>query len=261
MPIAPRARRRAFVAALLTAAIGAGLADTAAAQSPRSYAVVSEMARDVTVIIRQPAVGSRLTNNAVSRIPIAQGLLDKFVLNNTRAVLATDAPGARVFLVAPLDSDLFEGMQSVFEGSRIKIAADIAEAFKSQGSTHLILFSRHREEGQVQFDNGGEATGPLEGLGFYLDRSTNVINRAQGQAGRGYLAPYLHARATLVELPSGKVLRTLEIREAAPYTNTRADAETVDSWDSLSSNDKVRVLLELLERQVGKSLKTLLAPA
>ena len=261
MHIAHRARRRAFAAAVFTATMLTGLAGTAAAQSPRSYAVVSEMARDVTVIIRQPAVGSRLTNNLVSRIPIAKGLLDKFVLNNSRAVLAQEAPGARVFLVAPLDTDLFEGMQSVREGSRISIAADIAEAFKSQGSTHLIVFSRHREEGQVQFDNGSESAGALEGLGFFLDRSITVINRAQGQAGRGYLAPYLHARATLVELPSGKVLRTLEIRDAAPYTNTRADAETVDTWDSLSSNDKVRVLLELLERQVGKSLKTLLAPA
>jgi hypothetical protein len=272
MHIAHAASRRAFVTAAcrvalaaltatLMAALPAALPTASQAQGTRSFAVVSEMARDVNVIIYQPAIGSRLTNNVVSRIPIAQGMLDKFVLNNTRAALAKEAPGERVFLVSPLDSDLFGSLQSVTEGSSIKIPADVADAFKSQGSTHLVVFSRHRTEGLVQFDNGRESAGSLEGLGFYVDRLTNVTNRSQGQSGRGYIAPYLHARATLVELPSGKVLRTVEIQEASPYTNTRADAQSNDAWDSLSSSDKVRVLLELMDRHIAKSVKALLAPA
>lgn len=252
-------RRSALVTAVCwVAALTAGPAQ---AQSPRSFAVVSEMARDVTVVTYQPAVGSRLGNNATSRITMPQGMLDKFVLNNTRAVLAKEAPGARVFLVSPLDSDLFENMQSVSEGSRINIPADVAEAFKSQGSTHLILFSRHRAEASIRFKDSRDGTGNLEGLGFYLDRVTTVSSDAAQQTGRGFLAPYLHARATLVDLATGKVQRTVEIQEAFAYANVRGDAKSVDVWDALSSNDKVRVLLEVLEQEVGKSLKALLAPA
>ncbi len=261
MHLAHLARRRTLAAALVTATLWIGLAGTVAAQSPRSYAVVSEMAREVSVVTYQPAVGSILNNNAISRIPMPQGMLDKFVLNKARAVLAQEAPGSRVFLVSPLDADLFGNMQSVIEGRRIEIPADVAEAFKAQGSTHLLLFSRHRSEASLRFKDGRGGTGNLEGLGFYIDRTVIVTSENDRQTGRGFIAPYLHARVTLVDLATGRVQKTVEVRESTTVANVRADAQSVDVWDALSANDKVRALLELLDQEVGNSLKSLLAPA
>lgn len=252
--------RRRAAARLVSLAIGLACCGHAQAQSPRSYAVVSEVAREVNVVIYQPALGSRLTNNAISRINMPQGLLDKFVLNNTRASLTQLAPGAPVFLIAPLEEDLFKGMQSVKEGSQVDIPADAADAFKSQGNTHLIVFTRHRSPAAIRFDNRVHESGNLEGLGFFVDRSIEVRDPAAKQSTTGYLAPYLHARASLLELPSGKVLRTLEINEASAIANVRQDAQSLDAWDALSPTDKVRSLLQLLESHVGKSVKFLLSP-
>lgn len=254
-----RPARRAFAALTAAAALAAAL--PALAQSPRSFAVVSELAREVSVVTYQPAVGSILNNNAVSRIPMPQGMLDKFVLNHTRAVLAQEAPGSRVFLVSPLDADLFGNMQSASVGTRVEIPADVAEAFKSQGSTHLLLFSRHRSEAALRFKDGRGGSGSLEGLGFYIDRTVTVSSDADRQSGRGFIAPYLHARITLVDLATGRVQRTVEVRESSTFANVRADAKTMDVWDALSPNDKVRALLELLDQEISKNLKTLLAPA
>lgn len=238
------------------------MAVTAAqAQSPRSFAVVSELAREVNVVIYQPAIGSRLGNNMTDRIAMPQGVLDKFVLNHTRNLLAKEAPGSRVFLVAPLDVDLFENMQSVVAGQSINVPADAMEAFKSQGSTHLIVYSKHRSPTAIRFGNRTDGTGSLEGLGFYIDRTVEVTSREDRQTGNGYLAPYLHARATLVDLASRKVVRTVEIREATAVANVRQDAKSTDAWDALSPNDKVRRLLEVLDRQVSLSVKQLLEPA
>lgn len=240
--------------------MGTLLAGPTAAQSPRSYAVVSQLARDVGVVTANPAIGSRLGNNAVNRIPIAQGLLDKFVLNTTRAVLAKEAAGSRVFLVAPLDVDLFDDLQSVKEGSKVNVPADAAEAFKSQGSTHLIVFSRHRSEASIRFEDGRAGIGSLEGLGFYVDRSIRARDEGAKQSGDGIIAPYMHARATLVDLATGRVVRTVEVRDAYAIANTRADAASTDVWDALGPTEKVRRLLEMLEKHVGPSVKTLVAP-
>lgn len=252
---------RRLATRLVGLAAWAALALPAAAQSPRAYAVVSQLARDVSVVVANPAIGSMLGNNSVSRIPIAQGLLDKFVLNTTRNVLAQQAKGSRVFLVSPLDEDLVPGLQSVKEGSRVEIPADALEAFKSQGSTHLIIFSRHRSEASLRFLDGRGGTGSLEGMGFYVDRSVIVTNTDTRQTGRGYIAPYLHARASLIDVASGRVLRTLEIRDSLTVANTRDDAASTDVWDSLPPAEKVRKLLELLDQHVEPSVKALLAPA
>lgn len=255
-----RIHRRHLTALLCSALAAAGFSAPAAAQSPRSYAVVSQLAREVGVVVANPAIGSRLGNNQVSRIPIAQGLLDKFVLNTTRAVLAQEAPGSRVFLVAPLDVDLFDGLQSVKEGSRVDVPADAMEAFKSQGSTHVIIFSRHRSEASIRFDDGRAGTGSLEGMGFYVDRSIRARDEARQQTGDGVIAPYMHARVTLVELASGRVVRTTEIRDAYAIANTRADAASTDVWDALPPAEKVRRLLEMLEKHIAPTVKGLLAP-
>ena len=88
-----------------------------------------------------------------------------------------------------------------------------------------------------------------------------VSSDADRQSGRGFIAPYLHARITLVDLATGRVQRTVEVRESSTFANVRADAKSMDVWDALSPNDKVRALLELLDQEIGKNLKTLLAPA
>lgn len=252
--------RRRTLQGLALLSLGAALAAPAAAQSPKSYAVVSQLARDISVVTANPALGSRLGNNSVTRNPIPQGLLDKFVLNTTRAVLAQEAPGSRVFLVAPLDVDLFDDLQSVKEGSRVSVPSDAAEAFKSQGSTHLIVFSKHRSEASIRFEDGRAGIGSLEGLGFYVDRSIRARDVDARQSGDGIIAPFIHARATLVELATSRVLRTVEIREAYAIANTRADAASTDVWDALSPTDKVRRMLELLDKHVAPSVKALLAP-
>lgn len=253
-------RRRSLAAATALSLALLGVAAPAQAQSPRSYAVVSQLAKDIGIVIAQPAIGSRLGNNAVTRNPIPQGLLDKFVLNTTRAVLAQEAQGSRVFLVAPLDTDLFDDLQSVKEGSRVNVPADAAEAFKSQGSTHLIVFSKHRSEASIRFEDGRAGMGSLEGLGFYVDRSIRARDSEAQQTGDGIIAPFMHARATLVELATNRVVRTVEIRDAYALANTRADAASTDVWDALTPTDKVRRMLQLLERHIGPSVKTLVAP-
>ena len=173
---------RLGVLALLCA--GAAHAQTA----PRSYAVLSEMAREINLVAFQESIGSRLNNNHRERIEVRDGVLDKFVLTTARARLAGLAPGAGLWLIAPLDTELFPGLQNPAVGSTLKIPEDLMQAMKEQKSTHLLLFTRHRDEADFELSKGGHAgSGAIEGVGFYVDRQFMIEDQVTRTTAAGFL--------------------------------------------------------------------------
>src|SRR5260221_14453344 len=59
-------------------------------------------------------------------------------------------------------------------------------------ATHLILVTRLRYEAMLQAEGGHLGSGPLEALGFYIDRSKPFISGASGEAPFGLLRPYTY---------------------------------------------------------------------
>ena len=54
---------------------------------------------------------------------------------------------------------------------------------------------------RLRASNAWVGDGPLEGVGFYVDRYQDVVDAETGSPSRGFLAPYVSLRLSLVALP------------------------------------------------------------
>ena len=243
---------------LLGLAAFAAVAQTAP-PPPRSYAVIAEVARQVSVVSMQPGTGSRLDSNMRQRIDVPDGALDKVFLLSAQAALKRLGPPSSVWLLAPADSDFFP--PSVFvDGATVKMPDDLAASLKERQSTHLLLFTRHRADADLRFLNGSEGSGQLEGLGYYVDMTTPVRIVETNERGNGFLASYAHFRVTLIEVASSRVIRTLSTRANLITPVAGAKAGGTHPWSTLSSAQKMTQLRDLVIREVDRLVPEVAGP-
>jgi len=243
---------------LATLAAAAAVGPAAAQSGTRSYAVVSEIAREVFVTTFQESTGTRLGANLTPRLPIADGALEKVSLVAARSAITAADQGAPIWLIAPLETDLFDARAAYVEGTKVKLPDDLAAEMKQRGTTHLFIFSRLRDEANLRARNARLGTGQIEGLGFYIDPHAMMTNSDTLVTTKGFIAPYLYARATLVDARTGTILRMRRIVEGQVIAAERAEQGS-DPWNVMTPADKVRLLSTLIQRQVGEAVPALLA--
>ncbi len=250
--------RRAFALGLTVAAL---LPVTAMAQStPRSYAVISEIERDVHAIIYvEQSTGTRLQRYQRESLGVPAGTMDKLALVAAQNSLKTAAPSAKPWLLAPADSDFFEGGLETTAGRTVKLPKDLADAFKENKTTHLLLFTRHKAQAQFRFENAMEGDTNLEGIGFFVERATRVINRETSTSGIGFLAPFVYFRASLIEVATGKVLKTETARASRVYGAGDSKSGVAVPWQALTPEEKMTALREMLEGEVKRVVPLLVA--
>jgi hypothetical protein len=244
--------RRMWSCSVVGLALATLCALATAQTAQRSVAVISELGREIRVIYYEPQTGSRTANNRVDRLATSTRAFDRAALVAAQRAIVKADPAAKVLLVAPLDVDVFDLLQSAVVGTSVTIPADIAGDLKAQGQTHLLLFTRHRANILAKsFDGTNLATGQADGLGFYVDRTELIRNVTKGQSDVGFYAPFVHARAALIELASGKIVRTATMVFADPIPV---------AGTSLGTDDQLRILGKMLSDQVEASVPALLAP-
>ena len=249
--------RRSFGALGLLLALGAQ-AQTPLAPPLPAIAVYSQVAREVSVVQFQEAIGTRINNNVRQRIPVPDGALDKVVVVLAGQALRQAMPMVNPWLVAPTDEDLFDSLQNATEGSKVAIADDMMAALKERGSTQLLLFTRFRADATLRAAYSREGTGQLEGLGFFVDNSTRTKNVDTNLVGVGFLAPYVHFRSTLVDVATQRVLRTRTTTEG--YILSAADAKgSAHPWDVMTPSQKMNTLRDMLKTEIDRVVPELMA--
>ena len=245
---------RAAMAAL--ALQSAGLA--AAQDKPRSYAVISEMAREVSVTAYREATGSRLDNNQRTRIPIPEGALDRIALLTAQQALRQAEPGGRPFVLAPADSDFFDGLQAVSPGDAVRLPADLADALGQQGSTHVLVFTRHRSDAQFRGKHTSFGSGKVEGMGFYVDQQTPTYDTETGEAGIGFLASHAYFRGTLIDVATARVVRT-EVALASEARSAGTAKGSPNPWNTMTTAQKMSKLGQFVKTEVERIVPLLVA--
>jgi hypothetical protein len=250
-------------ATVLLSSLGVALASaqtsTAVPPAPRAYAVISEVARDVSVVAFQESTGSRLDSNKRDRLPVSDGALDKVALITAQQALKQAAPAASVWLIAPADSDFFPGLYSTSVGATVAMPADLAAVFKENRTTHLLLFTRFKAEAQFRFENLTEGPGPLDGLGFYIDRRAQVKSGPTSMTGIGFLAPYVHIRATLIDTATSKVIGTSTTQASRIFGASEAQDGSGNPWEALPGPQKINTLSDMLRDEVTRLTPMVLA--
>ena len=246
-----RPSRRCFSMALLATCISAG-----AQTAPRAYAVVSEVARQVSVVSFQEGTGSRLNNNIRQRVDVPDGALDKVFLLSAQKVLKQASPGADIWLLAPAESDFF-GIVQPGKGDRVTIPDDLLAALRERKSTHLLMFTRHRADANLRFVDGNDGAGQLEGLGYYVDHQTRVRLIEAQEVGVGYLASFAHFRATLVDLSTLRAVGSMAsvANLVTPVAGSKSGSG--HPWQTLGPAQKMTQLRDLVIGEVERMVPEL----
>lgn len=226
------------------------------AQAPTSLAVLSLVADSMTVVAYRAGTGSNIDANARKTYALGTAALDQAVVAAVYDAALKVLPAAGVTMLAvpkagaandpnELLSDLTGGRSAAYFG-----------ALREKSVSHLLLVTRYRAPARMQFADGKVGSGFVSGVGFYVDHS--LPTQSDGAySGDGFLAPYAYVRLSLVDLATSKVQRQ-QVVTASHAVGAGRNREGSDPWNALSSEEKMRLLHQLLVEGVADATSALL---
>ena len=251
--------RRRLAAALAVVASCAMAGGAKAADPPPTYAVVSLIGDQVTVVKRRPAFG-RASPNELLQIPVADASFDRMAMNAAEAAIQRARPGARVFQASIRDKRLFalqDGLLKETPESRDMRAA-LRGLLASHGATHLVIVTKRRSPASFKLRDHSVGEGVLAGIGFYVDSVTPVRHVGSGEDIPGFLSPYAYLDVSVLEAGSLRSLKAgtaLESRMRLTVDSKQA----VRAWDALTPEEKVEALQAVIESGVARATAEALA--
>jgi len=247
---------RGWIGALLLAAS----AVTWAADVPRpGYAVVSLIGDKLSVVTHEASTGTTIERNRTQALPVGGGVFDAEAMTQVEAALKRLDAGARVTLYDLSSPAMFEQQDRFVEGGRLKFSPAVVAAMRKDGATHLVLITKLLSTAQLQAgEHESLGSGQLQGLGFYIDRAVEMIRFTTGETGRGFFAPYVFAKVSLIDLASLQVVSEARIKANQSAASVGV-AQSPDAWDALTSKGKIDALKELIDEHVPKAVEALLA--
>ena len=253
----PNRLKRLMLAAALGFSVAAHAQQQAAPAS--SYAVMSLLGDKLTLSIYQIATGSRLDANRRIEMPLPDDALD-----GVAAFAADDAikrlqPGAQTRLFSTRDAKLFAMQDKLIDSSDgpATLAQAMKELVASSKASHLILITKHRAEARMRMYDGYIGSGRLAGLGFYVDKETELIDRSTGASSVGFFSPYAYLKVSLFEMDSVR-----QVRQASATSTNVVSAATsktaVVAWDAMTSAQKFDVLKGVIVQAIDEAMPKVL---
>jgi hypothetical protein len=236
-------------------AAAAGGAGAQGTRAPRRYAVLSLIGDRLTVVGYVRKVGSAHDTNDQEIVPLNDTVLDTDALRAAESALRKADPGAPVSLLFAASRKQYENHQALFDGDKAVLPEDIVAPARSTGATHLVLITKLRAQASFEYSSGTRTgSGWLEGVGFYIDRVARTMNRSTGQHGLGYLAPYVYANVSLVDLATNEVVGSHRIT-ASRLISAAQSEDAANPWESLTPKQKTDVLRRLIHDGVGEAVE------
>lgn len=248
---------RRFIAAVVAAIALCGVAD-AGAQRQR-YAVLSLIGDELMLSGAENQTGGRLDRNPRKYIEITDPFADKAALLAVHEVLK-ETRGTEPTLLFGRDRRLYQAQARLLDSgeSMEKLLADIKPLLVNTNATHLILITKDRREARLKFLNTTVGHGQLQGVGYYIDREMEVKLSDTGETAVGFVAAFAYFNMSLIAIDSGRVIAEQRVNASMPYTTpTHIDAE--DIWGRMPAVDRVRMLRELVGREVRAATPKLLS--
>jgi hypothetical protein len=245
--------RRLFLA-LVAATCAAG---AASANEGRVIGIVSLVADRLTVTGFESTTGSNLNVNPFENIELRDDGLERSVLRTAMRAVNEQKAGRAVPLLIN-DGRIYNAQDAIVSGDTAKVPESLMQTLQAQKATHLLLVTKHRAEARMKTGVQQIGSGRVEGLGFYVDRVTELRTVATGMRSVGYLAPHVFVRVSLIDLAGSKVLGSRTVTASEVITATEKDRGG-DPWELLDSAGKVKAIDEMIARECAPALRALLA--
>ena len=252
---------RGAVAAL--ALVGGALAQPAppaSSPAPATFAVLSLVGDQFSVVFRREESGSRLDPNSRRDYPISTAMLDEMAVGAVESVLKRTKPLSPVLRFSIRDPRLFALQDKLLVDSDESrgVREALAKLLRDNAATRLVLVTKWRDDAQFPIVSGKIGVGKISGLGFFVDTFTNLHSTSTGEGTRGFLGPFAYVNVTVVDAATMRPIRSVPARESnmrLPLNATGA----VHAWDALTPDGKVDALVQVLGRGVTSAATSALA--
>ena len=225
-----------------------------------TYAVLSLVGDQFTIVGRQMSTGSHLDRNSQLPVAVDSATFDAVATTAAESAVKRALPGAPTLRVSIRDPRLFALQERLFTDTADSKAMREAlhDLLVKSGATHLVAIVKRRDQARFALRDSSIGTGTIAGLGFYVDDATRTVRPDTGEHSQGFIAPYAYVTVALIEVASMKVVASRSASESSVVTP--ADSKTaVVAWDALSAEAKVRALDIVISRAVGTAASDLLA--
>jgi hypothetical protein len=210
-------KRRSLVAAATLAVLCA----TGHAQaSAHRYVAVSLVGDELNYVGATDATGSLHPRGAVQAVPMKGAPFDRTVLEVLAGDVPKMQPKATLSFLQMSAPEAFAHQDDWFDGGKLVPPAALRGAVEKEGATELLLVTKYRGEAAVTDGTTKWGVGKLTGLGFYIDRNTDMSDPEVGHV-NGFIAPYVYIRLSVVDVATWSVKAHRIVQSARPYTSLK----------------------------------------
>jgi hypothetical protein len=218
------------------------------------YAVISLIGDRMQI-----AYASGVEGQPVDRITRRYVALDDTTIDRAALLAANDklrelVPGSDPVLLQAFDRTLFDtsaGTASVIEWVRQTVKDQ-----KGTKVTRALIVAKTTYDGVPALQKPFVGSGTLEGVGFFVGRTPPATGMDPNSAGPGFLSPFAYFEVSVVDLNSGRVLRSE--RGLASDLISASGTDTGNPWDALSGQQKVKKLTDMVRAELGMVMPKLL---
>lgn len=237
---------------------GTAFAQTGAAPT-RKLVLMSLIGDELTTVAERPgaSAGSDAEQTNRSTLPLQPGALDNSVARLLQLAVKQRDPKAGITLVAPTEASLFKGHDDWLPDTTAKLPVDVLNDLRATGATQLLLLAKHRADGALQVNGVQVRSGPLEGLGYYVNLSVEIRNPKTLITTQGFLAPYAYLQLALVDLASSRIVGQQRLLATRVMTDGLETGD-VKPWQVVPDHRKLGVLLDLVHSEIDRAVPALL---
>ncbi len=244
------------LAASVTPVVASAQAASPASAPVRTFAIVSLVGDEFTVVSRRPEVGTNLNPNERTPLPVKDPVFDRIAATEIEQLVLRARPGAPVLKALIRDPRLFALQDKLLteSGDSHDMRIALRDLLVKAGATDLFLVTKHRGAPSIVTTTGRyDGPGTVGGLGFYIDNQTHLYNARDKVGGEGFLATYAYLAVSSLDLSSMTLRKTgYGLASEAAIPAEKGGAE--HAWDALTPKEKVDALDMVIRRAVDASM-------
>lgn len=220
------------------------------------YAVLSLIGDSISVVMNQDSTGSLIDRKPHQSVDLPPAAIDNAALLAADDALRRGHPERATVLLQTASPELHKLQSQLIEGDHLVPSPDLQSALGKAGADYLLLISKRRDTAALQTDRVALGSGTLYGVGFYIDAYHRLHRQDTGQNAQGYLAPFAYFNVFLIDLKTSAVVAERNITASRTLSNA-LNKTSSDPWDILNSEQKLRVLDDMISHQITKSVPEL----
>jgi hypothetical protein len=228
--------------------------------SPGTYAVLSLVGDQLTIVTRRLTTGTQLDPNDRQVLPVDDASLDGAIAAAAESAITEANPASQWLRFSIRDARLFALQDQLLspgaesDGLREALRGLLAKA----GATHLIVVTKWRGEASFKLVDGSVGAGKIMGVGFNVDDVTRTKLLSTGEISTGFVAPFAYVRVSLLDAATLKVVATRVAVESSLWTPPQTK-DAVFAWEIMTAKEKSQALDGVIHEAVSKATRELLA--